>query len=108
MFLPIFSVFSAFIAVAGSAQTSRVLSACDVLADPHKYDGQTVTIQAMLVSSENNTDFDELAPLPSDRCYRPRRQARLRIALGSESMPAHPEGWKPDLDSYDQAAKNHE
>jgi hypothetical protein len=88
------------------AQTSNVLSLCDVLANPQKHNGHLVMIRAALVPSLNDTTFDELAPLESDRCYRPRRQQGLRIGIGGSYMPSPPENFKPDVDSYEWADKS--
>src|SRR5882672_1146545 len=88
---------------ASLAQTSKVLSVCDVLADPKKYAGQMVTIRGALVSSAGDTNFDELAPLESERCYRPRRQDSLRVSLVAYGAP--PDDWKPDVASLERAQK---
>ena len=86
------------------AQTSNVISVCDVLANPKKYDRQIVSIRALLISSFGDTDFDELAPLESDRCYRSGRQDNLRIGIAAaDRLPDPPKNWKPDWASYDRA-----
>jgi len=58
----------------------------------------------MLVSSLNDTNFDELGPLEAERCYRSRRRDDLRISIGGGYTPKPPEDFKPDLASYDRAA----
>jgi hypothetical protein len=88
----------------GTDHISKTLSVCDVLANPKKYEGELVTIRAALVSSFNDTDFDELAPLPSERCYRARRRDSLRIGIGA-GLPNPPESLHVDLGSYDKAGK---
>src|SRR5437016_1072495 len=80
------SLFWGFTKASAQEQTPNMISVCDVLANPKKYDGQMVTIQAALVPSLNDTTFDELAPLESDRCYRLRRQDNLRVGIGGSYM----------------------
>jgi len=100
------ALFWAYVSSGSAAmQSSGVLSVCDILADAKKYDRQIVTIRAALVPSLNDTSFDELAPLVSERCYSPRRLDKLRIGISGGYMPDPPPGFKPDLDSYDRAAK---
>ena len=86
------------------AETPKVISICDVLSNPKRYDRQMITVHALLVSSRDDGDFDELAPLESDRCYRPRRQDNLRVGLGGGGRVIEPpESLKPDWASYDRA-----
>jgi hypothetical protein len=105
MFLPRLASFLALVSMMGSTvQTSNMVSICDILAAPQKYSGQTVTVRALLGSSLNGTDFDELGPLESERCYSPRRRDALRIGIAASAiLPEPPKGWGPDWDSYDRA-----
>ena len=76
-------------------QSSGVLSVCDILANAKKYDRQIVTIRSALVPSLNDTSFDELAPLVSERCYSPRRLDKLRIGISGGYMPDPPLALNP-------------
>lgn len=103
-FLPILSLFCVGVAVGAiSVQTSKMLSVCDVLTDPKKYDGQVVTIRGALVSSLGDTNFDELAPLETERCYR-RGGDSPRIGLIAYDLLGNPpKNWNPDQASFQRA-----
>ena len=81
-----------------------MVSVCDILREPKRYDGQFVSIHAFLGPSFDNTSFDELGPLPSESCYRVRRRSSLRIGIGA-GLPNPPDGFDIDIDSYDIAGK---
>jgi hypothetical protein len=68
-------------------QVPKVVSVCEVLTEPKKFDHQMVSIRAELVSSLDDTSFDELAPLESERCYSSERQDNLRIGVAGNALP---------------------
>jgi hypothetical protein len=98
-------LLTAWVMLGTFQQPPKPVSVCNILAEPKKYAQQIVSVRAALVSSLNDTDFDELGPLESERCYRAGRRDKLRIGIGGGAMPNPPEGFKPDMDSYDHAAK---
>jgi hypothetical protein len=85
------------------------MSVCDVLMNPALYSGQVVGIRAFLSSSGGDTDFDELAPMESERCYRPRRDddRRIGITAADHHFLENPaKNWKPNLRSFQRAEKS--
>src|SRR5688572_11131941 len=88
----------------GPAQTSNMVSICDVLAEPKKYDGQLVTIRAAFVSRFGDTDFDEFAPIESDRCHKPTRETELRLGITNIlDFDNPPRNWILDVASFERA-----
>src|SRR4051812_28264391 len=100
------SVFVLFIGQSAGPAPPKQVSVCDVLGNPKKYDHQTVTVHALLVSSLGDTDFDELIPLPSESCFNRAQQDELAIGLGGAGgIPDIPKDFQPDVRSYERAGQ---